>query len=152
MKAWEDMTTAEKIVEAQRRTARRAAGKPVNLSPAELEQRSKEEDDRLEKLIQAECRKVFLAHGCRVYWFSQKRKTGQTPGIPDLYVFRLAKPLLSFWFEVKPPGKELDPDQVAFKEECELTNTLHAWGGVADAWRALHRFGIITEPYIQPTE
>ena len=84
------------------------------------------------KAEQNECRKVFVALGCRVYWLSQARRTGQTPGLGDLWVFapRLTR---AWWWETKHGAGKLSPAQEEFRQLCEQTGTLYGCGSRADA-------------------
>lgn len=132
------MIAAEDIRrEAERRQVRRAAGLPLNETPAELEERAKEDDDRLEKDIQAECVKEYRANGCTVYeGLKEKRSTKIAPGWPDLGVFHPSRKL--FWFhEVKTPTGKLRPDQKDFRETCIATGVTHIVGGIAAARLAI---------------
>ena len=125
--------------ESQRRMARRLAGKPLHETSAELEQRLKEEDDRLEKAIRKDCTERYRANGCVVYDTEQRRKTRGTPGVSDLIVFHHRS--MSFWFhEVKTPAGELEPSQRNFKEDCDACAVPYVVGGVEAAEAALDAF------------
>lgn len=124
------------IREAERRKARRNAGKPLHETPAELEQRTRSDDNRLEKEIQRDCVRIYRANGCVVYETSQKRAAKVTPGLPDLIVFH-ARAKAMWYHEVKTATGELRPDQRDFQEQCQLTGTPHYVGGIEAAERAL---------------
>jgi len=80
---------------------------------------------------------VFANGGCEVYWLSQARKTGQTPGLPDLIVFGPpGAPFLLMW-ETKAGRGKLSESQRKFALHCQRTKTHHASGGVWAARRAL---------------
>lgn len=108
------MSADEILAEQRRRDNRRANGLPLHETEAEAAERIVEEDGRLEKEIQAEAFKELRAHGFTVYWFSQKRRTGQTKGPGDLYAVHEEKGLL-VWYECKTPTGVQSPAQVYFE-------------------------------------
>lgn len=114
MKALADMTLDEVLAESRRRDSRRAQGLPLTETPAEAAERIAEDDQRLEKEIQAEAFKELRAHGFTVYWFSQKRRTGQTKGPGDLYAVHEERGLV-VWYECKTPTGEQSPAQKDFE-------------------------------------
>ena len=93
----------------------------------------------LEKSEQAEVVKLYRAFGCHVYNLSQARATKQTPGLPDLYVFRAPH---AWWHETKRPvsGKP-SPAQKVFSDECLECYVNHTIGGLAAARATLVRIG-----------
>lgn len=124
--------------EAHRREHRRSLGLPLHPTADELAaeavKRAREDDDRLEREIQADCVAKYRAAGCTVYVLAQKEKHKMTPGIPDLLIFPPGFGLgHSFWHEVKTPTGEQRPDQRVFQEDCERTGTDYVLGGVAAA-------------------
>jgi hypothetical protein len=89
------------------------------------------------KDAQAECRRVFVDGGCEVYWLSQARKSGQTPGLPDLIVFGPpGAPFLLMW-ETKSGHGKLSDAQRKFALHCQRTSTRYAAGGPTAARRTL---------------
>ena len=108
------LTDAELLEEARRRTARRLKGLPLAEAPAELAVRVAEDDVRLEKEIQAEAFRELRSRGFTVYWFSQKRRTGQTKGPGDLYAVHEERGLV-LWYECKTPTGEQSPAQKDFE-------------------------------------
>lgn len=86
---------------------------------------------------QAECRKVFVDGGCEVYWLSQSRETGQTPGLPDLIVFGPpGAPFMLCW-ETKHGTGKLSPAQQKFEKHCQRSKTRYVAGGKSAAKRTL---------------
>lgn len=87
---------------------------------------------------QRRIRRTAIEHGAKVYWLSQARKTGQTPGLPDLW---LAFPTFGMWWEVKASDGRLSPFQEDFRDECQRNGT--RWGsGTHDdfcAWLEANR-------------
>ena len=73
---------------------------------------------------------LLTAAGCIVYWFSQRRRSGQTKGIPDLGGFLPARLGMSgwFWFEDKVEGERVRPDQLAFANYCRRNQVPYAIG------------------------
>lgn len=75
----------------------------------------------LEKVIQAEVKKVLALHGYLISDFSQGYRPGGsrhastriTCGVPDVYVQHRSLPI-TMWIEVKRPGENLSADQVAW--------------------------------------
>ena len=93
----------------------------------------------LEKSEQAEVVKLYRAYGCHVYNLSQARASKQTPGLPDLYVFR---PPHAWWHETKRPiSGHPSPAQKVFNDECFASFVNHTIGGLAAARGTLVRIG-----------
>jgi hypothetical protein len=65
---------------------------------------------------QRRIRRTAIDLGAKVYWLSQARKTGQTPGLPDLW---LAFPAFGMWWETKATDGRLSPWQEQFRGECQ---------------------------------
>jgi hypothetical protein len=98
-----------------------------------------------EKAVQRAVYALYVAHGCRVFWLSQARATGQTAGLPDLYVFHEGVGA-SWWHEVKPPTGALSDAQRDFQRLCTATLTRHVTGGEEAARRMLAALGITLTP------
>ena len=119
-----------------------------------------------EKVIQAQIRHALLAVGASVYTIGRPPRrdavhkgTGQTPGIPDLYVLlptsiypsqsprvgRTLSPTHGLWIEVKAKGGKLRPDQTAFRERCAAAGIPHLVGGLDDVLAYLLTHGYIRE-------
>lgn len=94
-----------------------------------------------EKPVQKAVYDLYTGAGCAVYWLSQARRTGQTAGLPDLYVFHEAAGA-SWWHEVKPPTGDLSDAQREFQQRCAKTLTRHVTGGEEAARRMLAALGI----------
>jgi len=70
--------------------------------------------------------------GCTVVNFSQSRASRQTPGIPDLKVYKGEH---TWWHEVKRPGQTQSPAQKQFQEMAEAAGELYVCGDYdAMAW------------------
>ena len=78
---------------------------------------------------QRRIRRSAIERGAKVYWLSQARKTGQTPGIPDLW---LAFPSFGMWWETKAQDGVLSPFQEDFRDECRRNGTRWGCGTHAD--------------------
>jgi hypothetical protein len=81
-----------------------------------------------EHVEQAEIRRIFIRRGAKVYWMSQKRKSGQTKGVPDLLIFDPHRGLV--FVEAKGAGGKARPEQVEFREHCIAAGVHHVLGGV----------------------
>lgn len=68
---------------------------------------------RSEKAIQAALVEALHQLGCHVSSTSQYRPSKQALGLPDLYVMWPSK-YAAFWIEVKRPGFNRSPTQVAW--------------------------------------
>jgi hypothetical protein len=89
--------------------------------------------ERLERIEQLECWKVFRAFGGRVYSLSQARASKQTPGLGDGFV--VFPGLCSFWWETKrQKGGVVSPAQQEFHELCNgAEGSKHYIGGRREA-------------------
>ncbi|MGH7510642.1 MAG: VRR-NUC domain-containing protein [Gemmatimonadales bacterium] len=85
-----------------------------------------------EKRCQEAVRRLFLAAGCQVCSLSQPRRTLQSAGLPDLWVF-CPRRRMAWWWEVKRPGGRLRPEQQAFRDRCLETGVRYHWGGLPEA-------------------
>jgi hypothetical protein len=136
-----DMSNSEILAEARRREERRAAGLPIAETPAEATARIVEEDARLEREIQAEVVKLYLAFRCMVYNLSQPRATKQTPGLADIYVIHMPSHSV-WWHELKTPRGRQSPPQVEFQEVHKYTGVGYVVGGVKAAEAHLIKMAI----------
>lgn len=141
MKPFTEMTDDEKIAEVARRADRRSRGLPLEETPAEAAARIADVDRRREKDIQRDIRRLYLAHGCTVYWLSQARETGQTAGLGDLFVF-CRKAQRAWWHEVKTPTGDLSPAQLDFQNDCDWCHVGYVYGGLAAAEAKLRAIGV----------
>lgn len=123
VKAWDDMTFDEKIAESIRRDERKKAGLPIQPTPAEIAERTAEEDRRLEKIIQEELVDMLLAYSFKVWRLSQARATKQSAGLGDVYALHVERRRI-LWLETKTPAGEQSPAQVDFEQ-------YHAQMGIA---------------------
>ncbi len=96
-----------------------------------------------EKAVQRQVIRFYEGVGCIVYRLGgQPRKTMQTPGLPDLWVFCPRK-RVGFWFEVKAECGRPSPEQITFAESCATCRVPHAIGGLEAAHALAKRLGII---------
>lgn len=152
MKPVIDMSNSEILLEAQRREERRLAGLPLAETPAEAQARIVEEDQRLEKEIQADVVKLYLAFRCMVYNLSQARATKQSPGLADIYVVHLPSHSV-WWHELKTPRGHASPAQVEFQEIHKYTTVGYVIGGVKAAEEQLIKLAIAmraTDGHLEP--
>lgn len=129
--SWPDM-------EAARATRGGGAAPPAPVAALVIEHI---ERPPTEKPVQKAVYDLYVDAGCAVYWLSQARRTGQTAGLPDLYVFHEERGA-SWWHEVKPPTGELSDAQRTFQRRCAATQTRHVTGGEEAARRMLTALGI----------
>ena len=133
------MTPEQIRAEAERRQRLRDRGASLDapdpaiaLTPEQLAAQERRETAHW-KDEQRECRKVFVAIGCVVYWLSQSRKTGQTPGLGDLWVFAPEGWELAWWWETKSGEGKLSEVQERFRDLCVRRKVLHGSGNRYDA-------------------
>lgn len=134
MKSIADMTLDEVLAESARRDERRRQGLPLTEveTPEQLEERLQEDDDRLEKDIQRDVMKLYLAFHCLVYNLSQARASKQSPGLADLYVLHLPSKNV-WWHETKTPTGKQRPAQREFQTIHKYTPVGYVVGGVLAA-------------------
>jgi hypothetical protein len=150
MPDWNSMSPQQKIAEVDRRQRLRAQGLPLDTpDPGELQALTPEQHAAQEreetadwKDEQRECRKVFVAIGCVVYWLSQSRRTGQTPGLGDLWVFAPEGWELAWWWETKSGRGALTESQKRFAALCGSRHVLHGSGNRYDAREFVIRLGL----------
>lgn len=141
--------------EAKRRAERKRRGLPLHETPDEIAeytaQRIAENDARLEKDIQSDVRKRYIAFGCTVYNLSQARASKQTPGLGDLYVIH-RRLRFAFWHETKTPSGQQSSTQRDFEQWNREAGVVVVVGGVLAAQNhlveigAAERFGDRIEP------
>ena len=94
-----------------------------------------------ENAIQEQCRALYRAAGCTVYWLSQYRRSNQTPGLPDLWV--MAPHIgTAWWHEVKTGRGKRTAPQLRFAEECHASGIGYTVGGIDDAREQLVAVGL----------
>lgn len=81
-----------------------------------------------EKDVQRRIYRELTRIGCTIYWMSQARKTGQTPGVPDLIVFHPDRGLA--FIEVKAPGGKIRREQAVFRTHCAAAGVTYLLGGL----------------------
>lgn len=77
---------------------------------------------RDEKAVQSAVWQLLKIAGCKSYWLSQMRKTGQTKGIADIFTFHRTRG--AAWIETKHPTNmqaKQSPEQAEFQEWCKIT-------------------------------
>lgn len=105
----------------------------------------------LEKAEQRAVWKMAKAVGFDVYSLSQARAAKQTPGLPDLWMYRHARSPLAFWWETKRQiGGERSDAQIKFGQQCEHAGIPYGHGDRYDFAAFLEKHGI-TPPEI-PTD
>jgi hypothetical protein len=80
------------------------------------------EEYRDEKAVQRAVWQLLGVAGCKSYWLSQMRKTGQTKGIADILTFHARRG--EAWIETKHPtdmSAVQSEDQREFQRQVELT-------------------------------
>jgi hypothetical protein len=116
-----------------------------------------------EKVVQQQIVRELRTVGAAVYVLGRPPRkdtarmgTGQTPGIPDLYVLLPASPSLSvfdvpvkpahgLWVEVKAKGGRLRPQQAEFATLCGGAGVPHLVGGLDVVLAYLQEHGYIKE-------
>jgi hypothetical protein len=114
-----------------------------------------------EKAVQAQIRAALLSIGAKVYTIGRAPRrdavyhgTGQTPGIPDLYVLlpdspvgglqgRMQRCAHGLWIEVKAKGGRLRPAQADFAQFCGDAGIPHLVGGLDDVLAYLAEHGYV---------
>jgi len=145
---WDRMSPDQKRAEIERRQRLRARGLPLD-APDPARTLTPEQQTELErretahwKDEQREVRKVFAAIGCVVYWLSQSRKTGQTPGLGDLWVFAPEGWELAWWWETKSGRGQLSSAQQAFQQLCVRRGVRYGCGDRYDAREFVIELGL----------
>lgn len=110
------------------------------LAPALIE--DQQLDRTREKEEQAECVKIYRAHGCLIYSTSQYRAARVSVGQPDLLVFQPR--VHAFWFhEVKrPAGGRQSSAQCEFEQLCRACGIRYVLGDRRAAWQTLRDLGV----------
>ena len=101
-----------------------------------------------ESRVAARCAELYSALGGRVLWLSQRRPSGQSPGLPDLLVIFRGKALI--WHEVKRPEVLKHKGHGLSEEQAEMRALLagvpgvrHVLGGFDEAWQCLQDLGFM---------
>jgi hypothetical protein len=89
------------------------------------------------KEMQRRVRRVFIGAGCTVYWLSQARRSGQTPGLPDLIVFGPPGAPWGLMWETKAGRGETSAAQRTFAQHCARVGWCYRSGGESAARRFL---------------
>jgi hypothetical protein len=111
-----------------------------------------------ERIVQAQIRAALLAIGAKVYTIGRPPRrdavyhgTGQTPGIPDLYVLLPESPFPTLasahglWIECKAKGGRLRPAQAEFAQLCGEAGIPHLVGGLDEVLAYLQQHGYVRE-------
>lgn len=130
---------------------------PLEALP-ELEQKAvRRAEARDWKEEQRQVYTIFRAMGAEVWWLSQSRKTGQTPGLGDVYCIH-PKHGISWWWETKHGSaakRPLTGPQRHFELMCAAGNQLHGSGTRQDAEQWLIDKGLATreaDGFLTPTK
>jgi hypothetical protein len=155
MKPVHEMSVAEALEVANRRTLNRQLGRPLDALPPltgmatfrehevgfTIDLPPEDDDERLEKAIEHEADKQLRALGFEVVKFSHPGRTKQTPGIADRRYYHRGR-RLAFWWEAKSPTGRQRPDQKLFQEMCDASGDLYVLGTDQDLFRWLVEQGI----------
>lgn len=138
-----EMTPEEAVAEAARRAELQRRGLPFDTPASATRSRiqCEADDERLEKVIEANGDKQLRALGFEVVRFSHPGKTKQTPGIPDRRYYHRAR-RLAFWWEAKSASGRQRPDQQQFQEMCEASGDVYVLGTDRDLFDWLVARGI----------
>lgn len=85
-----------------------------------------------EKVVQRRIFNRLKELGAAVYWMSQPRESGITPGTGDLLAFIPGDPWRQVWIEVKAHGGRQSVAQRRFQVRCELAGIPIIVGGMAE--------------------
>jgi hypothetical protein len=132
VKSVQDMTPAEILDELARRSANRAAGRPLDyVAPEVLEAAAADQrksDNVLEKAEQWAITKMARAIGFSVYTTSQTRAAKVTPGFPDLWLAHGERGFAGFWETKRQVGGRISHEQLTFGGECLAAKIPHGFG------------------------
>jgi hypothetical protein len=98
-------------------------------------------NEESESHIQARCSQLYAALGGKVFWLSQRRPSGQTPGLPDLIVVFPGKAVI--FHETKRPGGKPSAEQAELRQWLAGTAVTHVLGGYTEACQALEELGLV---------
>ena len=88
---------------------------------------------KAETALQQQVVKFYRDVGCEVYILGGvPRRTMQTPGLPDLWVFQPSRER-GWWHEIKTVDGVLSLDQEDFKERCSACDIPYTQGGLQSA-------------------
>lgn len=143
MKDLAEMSPDEVRAEVDRRADRRRQGLPLAEVEPHTSRRIAEEqqDDRLEKELQRDVVKLYLAFHCQVFNLSQARASKQSPGLGDLYVVHLPTAQV-WWHETKTPTGRQSPAQKQFQTIHKYTPVGYVMGRKLHAEEHLIKLGI----------
>lgn len=94
----------------------------------ELDIATKRRANILEKDEQRAIRKMAITVGFKVYWLSQAERSGQTPGLGDLWLVHVTRKLATWWETKRQVGGERSRVQEEFAAECVLCNVGYDFG------------------------
>jgi hypothetical protein len=146
VKSVQDMTPAEILDELARRSANRAAGRPLDyVAPEVLEAAAADQrksDNVLEKAEQWAITKMARAIGFSVYTTSQTRAAKVTPGFPDLWLAHGERGFAGFWETKRQVGGRISHEQLTFGVECLAAKIPHGFGDRYEfaKWLTQHGF------------
>jgi hypothetical protein len=106
----------------------------------------------LEKAEQAEILKRFRACRFKAYTLSQPRASKQTPGLPDVYLMHLERPLALWWESKRQIGGAFSEAQLEFAAGCDRCAVLRGAGDryAAEAWLVAHRLADVINDTFYP--
>lgn len=151
MKAVQAMTAQELLDEHKRRTANRAAGRPLDyVAPEVLEAQQLEQQKRdnvLEKAEQSAITKMARAISFSVYSTSQTRAAKVTHGFPDLWLAHPQRGFAGFWETKRQVGGRISHEQATFGVECIAANVPHGFGDRYEFAKWLTQHGFTPPPF-----
>lgn len=100
------------------------------------------DERKLEKEEQHEISRLFRAYGFKVRSTSQARASKVAPGLPDLFVTHLTRPIAFWWESKRQVGGKLDPAQEEFRDDCLRCQIPWASGHRYDAAQLLVDLGL----------
>lgn len=114
-----------------------------------------------EKVIQSQGVNLLRSLGAKVYVLGTKRRRGdfqgtnQTPGIGDVYALLVRPPRCAkadtvvgplpraLWWEAKAEGGRLRPEQIEFRNACQVCGVAHIIGGLDPLFAWLVNYGYL---------
>lgn len=106
-----------------------------------------ESDLTLERDVKRRITKLYRTLGCKVYSLSQPKRSGQTPGLPDMLIKHGPRGI-SWTHESKTKNGRLSGDQREFGDLCLLCHDHHVVGGYDAAVTFLKAQGFLAPEWV----
>lgn len=100
----------------------------------------------LEKDEQRAIQKMAIAVGFKVYWLSQAERSGQTPGLGDLWMVHVGRSVAGWWESKRQVGGERSRVQEDFGDECLACSVRYGFGDRYEFARWLTQHGFTAPP------